>query len=113
MVDRNHILLLVSKEAATTKGYIGANGAMDMNIVIRTAVVTPLPHVASWQVSVGAGGAITILSESEDEYDEMSLKARAVVNAVQAWAATPFPDTDKSALQNATVALSSAEERDL
>ena len=67
-------------------GYIGVNGAMDMNIVIRTAVVTPLPQVGSWQVSVGAGGAITILSESEDEYDEMILKASAVMKAVDEWA---------------------------
>lgn len=67
-------------------GYISANGAMDMNIIIRTAVVTPLPNIGSWQVSVGAGGAITILSESEDEYDEMILKASAVMNAVGEWA---------------------------
>eukprot|EP00977_Amphora_coffeiformis_P003791 scaffold758_cov177-Amphora_coffeaeformis.AAC.9 len=67
-------------------GYISANGAMDMNIVIRTAVLTPLPQVGSWHVSVGAGGAITILSESEDEYEEMILKASAVVGAVEEWA---------------------------
>ena len=68
-------------------GYISANGSMDMNIVIRTAVVTPFPQVGSWKVSVGAGGAITILSESEDEYDEMILKASAVMSAVGDWAA--------------------------
>lgn len=67
-------------------GYVGVNGAMDMNIIIRTAVVTPLPQVGSWHVSVGAGGAITMLSESEDEYEEMILKARAVVVAVDEWA---------------------------
>lgn len=67
-------------------GYVGVNGAMDMNIVIRTAVLTPLPQVGSWQVSVGAGGAITILSESEDEYEEMILKASAVIKAVEEWA---------------------------
>ena len=39
------------------------------------------------KISVGAGGAITALSETEDEYEEMLLKARAVVQAVQEWAA--------------------------
>ena len=67
-------------------GYISPNGAMDMNIIIRTAVVTPQPKIGSWNVSVGAGGAITILSESEDEYDEMILKASAIMSAVGEWA---------------------------
>jgi para-aminobenzoate synthetase len=67
-------------------GYMSANGAMDMNIVIRTAVLRPMSDDdGSWHVSVGAGGAITILSESDDEYDEMILKASAVMNAVGEW----------------------------
>lgn len=64
-------------------GYISLNGSMDMNIVIRSAVLTPENN--DWHVRIGAGGAITALSESEDEYEEMLLKARAVVEAVQAW----------------------------
>ena len=86
-------------------GYISVNGAMDMNIVIRTAVLIPLPHVDSWHVSVGAGGAITILSESEDEYEEMILKASAVVNAVEEWAQGTFDVmeyTDDEVLKNIT-----------
>jgi para-aminobenzoate synthetase len=72
-------------------GYISLNGCMDMNIVIRTAVVTPAAsddgEDAYWKVSIGAGGAITALSKSSDEYDEMMLKAFAVMGAVQEWAA--------------------------
>jgi para-aminobenzoate synthetase len=71
-------------------GYISLNGCMDMNIVIRTAVVTPAASDdggdAFWKVSIGAGGAITALSKSSDEYDEMMLKAAAVMGAVQEWA---------------------------
>lgn len=67
-------------------GYISSNGAMDMNIVIRSAVLTPSADSQTWNVSVGAGGAITALSESDDEYDEMLLKAKAVMEAVQEWA---------------------------
>jgi para-aminobenzoate synthetase len=70
-------------------GYISLNGAMDMNIVIRTAVVTPSESVSdsvvSWDVSIGAGGAITALSETNDEFDEMLLKARPVRKSIESW----------------------------
>lgn len=61
-------------------GYISWNGCMDMNIVIRTAVVE------GSKVTIGSGGAITALSEQTDEYNELMLKASAVVHAVQEWA---------------------------
>jgi anthranilate/para-aminobenzoate synthase component I len=61
---------------------------MDMNIVIRSIVVTPLTGDDGWNVSIGAGGAITALSESDDEYEEMLLKARAVKEAVEMWASS-------------------------
>lgn len=67
-------------------GYISLNGSMDMNIIIRTAVLTPKEHDDEWNVRVGAGGAITALSESSDEYEEMMLKASAVLGAVKEWA---------------------------
>jgi para-aminobenzoate synthetase len=38
-------------------------------------------------VSVGCGGAITALSDSDDEYDEMLLKSRIVRSAISDWVA--------------------------
>jgi len=69
-------------------GYFSLNGAMDMNIVIRTAIVAPERNSQSdnnWEVSIGAGGAITALSDSDDEFDEMLLKASAILKSVQEW----------------------------
>ncbi|CAM9098523.1 unnamed protein product [Discosporangium mesarthrocarpum] len=57
-------------------GFMSVDGAADLNIVIRTAVVTPN------NITVGAGGAVVALSEAEDEYDEMLLKARSVLGAI-------------------------------
>ena len=69
-------------------GYLSANGSMDMNIVIRSAVLTKDEQEPDqWKVRIGAGGAITALSDGEDEYDEMWLKASAVMNAIEEWAA--------------------------
>jgi para-aminobenzoate synthetase len=70
---------------AGSLGYLSVNGCMDMNIIIRSAVVTPT-ETGGQKISIGAGGAITALSETQDEYDEMLLKARAVVQSVQEWA---------------------------
>jgi len=70
---------------------------MDMNIVIRTAVVTPgAVHTGitrgtsetEWDISIGAGGAITALSDRDEEFEEMLLKARAVSEAVNLWSQT-------------------------
>ena len=72
-------------------GYISLNGCMDMNIVIRSAVLTPTPttddRMEGWKVSIGCGGAITALSDSNDEYDEMLLKSRIVRHSISQWAA--------------------------
>jgi para-aminobenzoate synthetase len=82
-------------------GYISLNGSMDMNIVIRTAVLTPADGRDAWNISIGAGGAITALSESTDEYEEMILKSSAVVGAVQEWACS-----SESTPENATKHIS-------
>jgi para-aminobenzoate synthetase len=57
-------------------GYISLNGAIDLNIVIRTAEI--MPH----QISMGAGGAIVALSDIEEEFAEMDLKTRALQTAL-------------------------------
>jgi len=57
-------------------GFIGLNNTFDLNIVIRTAVV------GQEEVTIGAGGAIVMQSDAEDEYEEMRLKARALMKAV-------------------------------
>ena len=64
-------------------GYFGVDGAVDLNIVIRTIVQTPEG------ASIGAGGAIVIGSDPADEFDEMLLKARAPMEAI-AGAETPI-----------------------
>ncbi|CAI5733260.1 unnamed protein product [Hyaloperonospora brassicae] len=61
-------------------GFLSIDGSCDLNMIIRTAIVTPN------SVVLGAGGAIVALSDSEKEYDEMLLKARALVAAIGAYA---------------------------
>ncbi|KAL3667257.1 hypothetical protein V7S43_007490 [Phytophthora oleae] len=61
-------------------GFLSIDGSCDLNIIIRTAIVTPN------SVTLGAGGAIVALSDSDDEYDEMLLKARALVSTIGAYA---------------------------
>ncbi|WP_017586461.1 aminodeoxychorismate synthase component I [Nocardiopsis ganjiahuensis] len=51
-------------------GYVSHSGESDLSIVIRTAVL------AGGEITVGAGGAIVLDSDPEEEYEEMLLKAR-------------------------------------
>mmetsp|Transcript_25888 Transcript_25888/g.42529 ORF Transcript_25888/g.42529 Transcript_25888/m.42529 type:complete len:780 (+) Transcript_25888:172-2511(+) len=57
-------------------GFLALNGAAELNICIRTAVVTPEC------TTIGAGGAIVAQSEPNDEFEEMLLKAKAIMRAI-------------------------------
>ncbi|MDX1656526.1 MAG: chorismate-binding protein, partial [Candidatus Competibacteraceae bacterium] len=57
-------------------GFLGLNGSVDLNIVIRTVVADPRG------LSIGCGGAITYLSDPASEFDEIMLKAQAPMKAI-------------------------------
>ncbi|CCH32297.1 aminodeoxychorismate synthase component I [Actinosynnema sp. NPDC047251] len=59
-------------------GYFGLSGGTDLNIVIRTAV-----RVGD-RLTIGAGGAIVLDSDAQEEYEEMLLKAAATLRAWRA-----------------------------
>jgi para-aminobenzoate synthetase len=57
-------------------GYFGVDGSVDLSIVIRTIVMRP------GATTIGAGGAIVIQSDPDDEFEEILLKARAPMSAI-------------------------------
>ena len=61
-------------------GFFGFDGSADLNVIIRTAVLSGLN--AKPRLDVAAGGALTALSDTEEEWNEVVLKARAVADAL-------------------------------
>jgi para-aminobenzoate synthetase len=57
-------------------GYFGLEGSVDLSIVIRTVVMRP------GDTTIGAGGAIVMQSDAEEEFEEILLKARAPMAAI-------------------------------
>ncbi|HWA54836.1 MAG TPA: aminodeoxychorismate synthase component I [Solirubrobacterales bacterium] len=56
-------------------GWFGLGGTCDLSVAIRTIVLD------GERISVGAGGAVVLDSDPEDEFEEMLLKARAPLSA--------------------------------
>jgi para-aminobenzoate synthetase len=73
-------------------GFFSCNGTADLNVVIRTAVFV------DGRMHLGAGGAIVLDSDPEEEYAEMLLKMAAPMRAYWAWISANNPtgraDTD-------------------
>jgi para-aminobenzoate synthetase len=57
-------------------GYFGLDRSVDLSIVIRTIVMRP------GATTIGAGGAIVMQSDPQEEFDEILLKARAPMSAI-------------------------------
>jgi para-aminobenzoate synthetase len=57
-------------------GYLGLSGGCDLNIVIRTVVMD------GETTTLGVGGAIVMQSDAEEEYEEILLKGRAPMQAI-------------------------------
>jgi para-aminobenzoate synthetase len=84
-------------------GYFGLDGVVDLSIVIRTVVMRP------GRTTIGAGGAIVMQSDPEEEFDELLLKARAPMAAIaQAVTGRPGPDAFTVELEPATAAVAAA-----
>lgn len=58
-------------------GYLDVGGAGDFSVVIRTAFRYGADEEGMWRV--GAGGAVTVLSEAEAEWEEMGTKRESLL----------------------------------
>ncbi|MDB5023562.1 MAG: aminodeoxychorismate synthase, component [Mucilaginibacter sp.] len=57
-------------------GYISSCGSAELNIIIRTAVLQ------SDKITIGSGGAIIALSDPQEEFDEILLKAFPLIKSI-------------------------------
>lgn len=57
-------------------GYIDSNGDFDLNVIIRTLVF----NKKNKEVTCSVGGAITIHSDAEKEYEECRIKVSKIIN---------------------------------
>ncbi|KAH8070434.1 4-amino-4-deoxychorismate synthase [Aureococcus anophagefferens] len=69
-------------------GFFAPNGAADLNVVIRTAVLSSLASRAP-RVEIAAGGALTALSDVADEWAEVTLKASGAALRARSQVARP------------------------
>jgi para-aminobenzoate synthetase len=74
-------------------GYFSLSGAVDLNIVIRTMVVS------GDKITIGTGGAIVALSDPEEELAEIRLKAHALLECIRATARSTTSAFEKVAAQ--------------
>lgn len=63
-------------------GYFSSNGAVDLAVLIRTAVLTG--DAESRRLHLGLGGAVTADSDPEQEWEEVKVKSRGVLAALGA-----------------------------
>jgi para-aminobenzoate synthetase len=83
-------------------GYFGLDGGVDLSIVIRTIVMRP------GATTIGAGGAIVIQSDAEEEFAELLLKARAPMSTIaKAVTGSDAPEAWTVELEPSMVELSS------
>ncbi len=66
-------------------GYFSLDGCADLSVVIRTIVVR------GDELSIGTGGAITVLSDPDDELAELDVKAEPLLRAIELYSSLHQP----------------------